>query len=261
MPRWDRALVTGASSGIGREFARQLAAQGTRLIIVARRQDRLEQLALELEPMVAVDVLVADLCDHVDVDRVARRLASADEPVDLLVNNAGIGGDIAFVDASVEHALSIVDLNVRASVALSHAAARRMATANRGTIINVSSIAGNQPRAGTAVYGATKAFVTSFSQALANELDGTGVQCTAVLPGLTATEFHDVSGISDNSPRVMWMSAAAVVETALAAAAQGRKLVIPGAINKVVSAVATPRPGRLRDRATRAAVAIVKRRG
>ena len=260
MPRWDRALVTGASSGIGREFARQLAAQGTRLVVVARRQDRLEDLALELEPMVAVDVLVADLSLRDDVDRIAQRVASDHEPIDLLVNNAGIGADGDFVDLSIERSLDAVGVNVAAVVALSHAAARRMVAMQRGTIVNVSSIAGNQPRAGTAVYGATKAFVTSFSQALDSELVGTGVTCTAVLPGLTHTEFHEVSDITDQSPRVMWMTAEAVAETALVAAAQGQRVVIPGAINKVVSAFATPRPGRLRDRATRAAVAIVKRR-
>ena len=259
MPRWDRALVTGASSGIGREFARQLAARGTRLVVVARRQDRLEDLALELEPMVAVDVLVADLSDRDDVDRVALRVASDHEPIDLLVNNAGFGAAGPFVDSSIARDLDAVGVNVTAVVALSHAAARRMTKVQRGTIVNVSSIAGNQPRAGTAVYGATKAFVTSFSQALASELDGTGVTCTAVLPGLTHTEFHEVSAIDDHSPRVMWMTAEAVVEAALVAAAEGQRVVIPGAINKVVSAFATPRPGRLRDRATRAAVAVVKR--
>jgi short-subunit dehydrogenase len=260
VPRWDRALVTGASSGIGRELARQLAAQGTRLVVVARRVDRLDQLALELEPMVAVDVLGADLTNRGDLDQVAARLASDAEPIDLLINNAGTGGDVHFVDDRLDHALDEVALNVTALVTLSHAAARRMAVAGRGAIVNVSSIAGNQPRAGNAVYGATKAFVTAFSQSLASELEDTGVTCTAVLPGLTHTEFHDVLGIADQSPRLMWMTAAEVAEATLHAAANGRRVVIPGKVNRVISAFATPRPGALRDRAGRLAVAIVKRR-
>ena len=154
---------------------------------------------------VAVDVLVADLSDRADVERVARRVASATEPIDLLVNNAGVGGDHQFVDAAIEDELDAIGVNVTALVALSHAAARRMAAAGQGTIVNVSSIAGNQPRGGTAVYGAAKAFVTAFSQSLASELEGTGVGCTVVLPGLTETEFHRVNGIADNSPRALWM--------------------------------------------------------
>jgi short-subunit dehydrogenase len=260
MPRWERALVTGASSGIGRELARQLAAEGTRLVVVARRQDRLEQLALELEPMVAVDVLPADLSDRDDVDRVAARLGSDVEPIDLLINNAGFGSDGAFVDADLDHERAQIDVNVRALVTLCHASARRMTRAGSGAIVNISSIAGTQPRAGTAIYGATKAFVTAFSQSLAIELEGTGVTCTAVLPGLTRTEFHEANGIADRSPRVMWMTAADVAEAALRAAGDGRRVAIPGAVNRVVSAFATPRPGRLREKATRAAVAIVKRR-
>jgi short-subunit dehydrogenase len=260
VPRWERALVTGASSGIGRELARQLAAQGTRLVVVARRLDRLEQLALELEPMVAVDVVAADLSDRGDIEQIAARLASNDEPIDLLINNAGIGGDVPFVDAGLDHELEAIEVNVSALVALSHAAARRMTKVGRGTIINVSSIAGNQPRAGTAVYGATKAFVTAFSQAFASELEGTGVTCTAVLPGLTHTEFHEANGIDDQSPRIMWMSAADVAEATLHAAADGRRVVIPGAVNRVVSAFATTRPGVVREKAARVAVAIVKRR-
>src|SRR4051812_15269643 len=129
MAKWERALITGASSGIGREFARQLAAQGTRLVVVARRQDRLEGLALELESMVAVDVLVADLSDGDDVDRVSQRVGSDVEPIDLLINNAGVGGNHQFVDATIQHELDAIGINVTALVRLSHAAARRMTAA------------------------------------------------------------------------------------------------------------------------------------
>ena len=258
MPIFERALITGASSGIGREFARLLAAQGTRLVVVARAQERLEELALELEPLVAVDVLVADLCNRDEVERVVRRLASDTEPVDLLINDAAIGGDRPFFDAPLQHELDQIDVNVTALVALSHAAARRMIVAGRGTIINISSIAGNQPRGGAAVYGATKAFVTAFSQALASDLEGTGVGCTLVIPGLTHTEFHRANGIAETAPRPLWMRPEDVAAKALDAAASGRRLVIPGRVNRVLSALATPRPGPLRERATRAAVAFVK---
>ena len=232
-------------------------------MVVARRQDRLEELALELEPMVAVDVLVADLSDRDDVDRVARRVASDHEPIDLLVNNAGIGTAGAFVDSSIGRDLDAVGVNVTAVVALSHAAARRMTTMQRGTIVNVSSTAGNQPRSGSAVYGATKAFVTSFSQALASELDGTGVSCTAVLPGLTHTEFHEVSDITDQSPRVMWMTAEAVVESALGGGGGGSASGDPGRDQQSgqrlchASTRAVARPGDARRRGDReAAVAL-----
>lgn len=258
MPIWERALITGASSGIGREFARRLSAQGTRLVVVARRQQRLEELALELEPYAAVDVLVADLRDREGVDRVAHRLGSQSEPIDLLINNAAMGGERPLVEAPLQHELDQIGVNVTALVALSHAAARRMTDAGRGTIINVSSIAGNQPRRDAAVYGATKAFVTAFSQSLAGELEGTGVSCTLVIPGLTDTEFHRVNGFLETSPRALWMRPEDVAAKALTAAAAGRRIVIPGAVNRALTALATPRPGPLRERATRTAVAFVK---
>ena len=258
MQRWRRALITGASAGIGREFARQLASQGTDLVVVARREERLQQLARELEPRVAVEVLVADLADNAEVERVVLRVQSDTDPVDLLINNAAVASTDAFVKLPIESQLAAVSVNVTALVALSHAAAQRMTAAGAGTIINISSISGNQPRGALAVYGATKAFVTSFSQALAIELEGTGVGCTVVLPGLTTTEFHLSSGIIDNSPAVLWMRPEDVVAKALAAASAGRRLVIPGAVNKVVSMLATPRPGRVRERAARVVIAAVK---
>jgi len=260
MPIWERALITGASSGLGREFARRLSADGTRLVVVARRQRRLEDLALELEPHVAVDVIIADLRDRDDLERVALRLASDSEPIDLLINNAAVGDERPLVDAPVGDEFDQISVNVTALVALSHAAARRMSEAGRGTIINVSSIAGNQPRRDAAVYGATKAFVTAFSQSLASELEGTGVRCTLVIPGLTDTEFHRVNGFNETSPRALWMRPEDVAAKALDAAAAGRRIVIPGTINKVLSALSTPRPGPLRERVTRTAVAFVKNR-
>jgi uncharacterized protein len=259
MSRWSRALITGASAGIGREFARQLAAQGTDLVIVARREDRLWDLARELESQVHVEVVVGDLTDRVDLERVAQRAGSAIDPIDLLINNAGVSGSHDFVRAPIERDVAMVGLNITALVTLSHAAAQQMTAIGTGTIINISSIAGNQPRGGYGVYGATKAFVTSFSQSLAVDLEGTGVGCTVVLPGITATEFQQANGIVDRSPAVLWMEADAVVAQSLAAAATGRRLVVPGTVNKALTIVSTPRPGRLRARATRAVVAVVKR--
>jgi short-subunit dehydrogenase len=259
MSRWQRALITGASAGIGREFARQLAAQGTDLVVVARRADRLADLAHELEPLVHTEVVVADLADQADLERVARRVRSTTDPIDLLINNAGIAGSADFTHSTIEQQAAVIALNVTALVTLSHAAVPPMTARGTGTIINISSIAGNQPRGGFGVYGATKAFVTSFSQSLASDLEGTGVGCTVVLPGLTATEFQEANGIVDRSPALLWMPADAVVAQSLAAAAIGRRLVIPGTVNKALTVVSTPRPGRLRARATRAAVAVVKR--
>jgi short-subunit dehydrogenase len=136
-----------------------------------------------------------------------------------LINDAAIGGDQPFFDASMQHELDQIGVNVTALVALSHAAARRMTDAGHGTIINISSIAGNQPRRGAAVYGATKAFVTSFSQSLASDLEGTGVRCTLVIPGLTDTEFHRINGFTETSPRALFMHPTDVAAKALDAAA------------------------------------------
>jgi uncharacterized protein len=223
------ALVTGASAGIGEAIVRRLAADGVKTIVVARRADRLEALAKELP---GVEVLVADVANSADIDRIVARLTD----VDLLVNNAGLGVHCKAADAPAHHFDNQVAVNIGAVVELSRAAAVAMTARRRGWILNVSSVAGGISTPDNAVYGASKAFVTNFSDALGLELKSSGVMVTALLPGYTHTEFHDVSGSpasEQGAPDWMWQTSAQVAETALADAAAGRAHSIPGTHNKV----------------------------
>ena len=156
MPRWNRALVTGASSGIGAAIARQLAADGVELVVVARDTGRLQALADELA--VDVEVLAADLTQPADVERVAERLTATDAPVDLLVNNAGFGFVGRFTDLPYDKEHAVVAVNVVAVHRLSQAAAIAMTGAGGGAIVNIASVVGYLPAAGSATYAATKAF-------------------------------------------------------------------------------------------------------
>jgi short-subunit dehydrogenase len=232
---WSSALVTGASAGIGDAFARQLAAAGTDLVLVARRAERLEQLAEELRAGgVEVDVVAADLTDRADVGRVAERLTDADRPVDLLVNCAGLGAAGPFADGDLDRYHQIVDLNVTALVDLTHAALGAMQARDRGWILNVSSLGGHAPGPKFAVYSATKAFVTSFSESLFEELRGTRVHVTVVCPGATKTEFGAIAGTeADDLPALLQQSADEVVAEALAATAAGKAVKVTGVINRV----------------------------
>src|SRR4051794_29294094 len=168
MTTYRSALVTGASSGIGREIARVLADRGAALTLVARRRDRLDELAAELGARVDVSVLAADLGSDDGVAAVERHLD--EHPVELLVNNAGVGTGGLFHELPLGPELAEIRLNVLALVRLTHACLPRMAEAGHGGILNVSSIAGNQPLQGYATYGATKAFVTSFTESFAFEV-------------------------------------------------------------------------------------------
>ena len=226
------ALVTGASAGIGEAIARLLAADGVAVTLVARRRDRLQQLADELP---GSSVLVADLAERAGRNVVAARLEGA--PVELLVNNAGFGVGSGLLDVSPSQLDAQLSVNVAAVIELSRAAARAMAAAGRGWIINVSSVAGELPTPHDAGYGASKAYVTSFSEAIAVELAPHGVRVTAVLPGYTRTEFHTVSGLDAESiPRWAWMSAESVAHAALAGSAAGRVVVVPGRRYQVATA-------------------------
>lgn len=232
-------LITGASSGLGEEFAWTLAGAGRDLVIVARNTERLEDLARRIRAVAGVDVevLTADLATEEGVATVAARLSDEDHPIDLLVNNAGFGLGARFLDTEVEQELAALDVMVRAVLVLSHAAVRAMVARGRGAILNVSSIAS---WLGNGTYAAHKAWVTSFTEGLAQELRGTGVSATAVLPGLTHTEFHERAALTayESLPAVVWLDAATVVDSALAAVRRKQVLVTPSARYAAVGAIA-----------------------
>jgi hypothetical protein len=236
---WKTALVTGASAGIGDAFARQLAAAGTDLVLVARRAEKLDQVADRLRSLgVAVEVVAADLTDAADRARVGERLADADRPVDLLVNCAGLGSAGPFADGELSTYHQIVDLNVTALVDLTHAALGAMRARDRGWVLNVSSLGGHAPGPQFAVYSASKAFVTSFSESLFEELRGTGMHVTVVCPGATKTEFGAIAGTqADDLPDVLQQTADEVVAEALAAAAAGKAVRVTGVVNRVSAAL------------------------
>jgi short-subunit dehydrogenase len=244
---WETALVTGASSGIGREIARLLAGEGTALVVVARDRARLEALAAALP--VDVEVLVADLADPTDLAAVEARVADAGRPVDLVVNNAGFGTYGRFADLDIDGEEREIAVNVTALVRLTHAALRAMRPRGRGAVLNVGSIAGLQATPGNATYGATKSFVASFGEALAGEVAGTGVTVTTVLPGYTRTEFQERAGIGGRRiPEPAWQPAGEVAATALSAARAGRPWVVPGLLNKALVSAAGPVPRGLKRR-------------
>jgi uncharacterized protein len=237
------ALVTGPTAGIGRSFARQLAAGGHDLVLVARDEGRLAELAEELRSAhgVDVEVLPADLTDRTSLAVVERRLADRDRPVDLLVNNAGFGLKARFLDNDIESEQAMLDVLVTAVLRLSHAALGAMAERGSGGIINVSSVAAFLPR-GT--YSAAKAWVNSFSEWAANEYRDRGVTVTALCPGFTRTEFHERMGVSRGSaPDFMWLDADELVATALRDFAKGRTFSIPSAQYKVITTLARVVPG------------------
>lgn len=241
--RVTRALVTGASAGLGEEFARQLAAEGTDLVLVARRGDVLESLAATLRSSNCnVEVMVADLATSEGRAMVSARIGDDERSVDLLVNNAGFGayGDVADLDADT--ARRMVEVNIVAVQRLAHAALTAFVARRSGGIINVASTAAFQPNPHAAVYGATKSFVRSFSQALSEEVNGTGVVVTAVCPGVTATEFQQVADIDVPLPDAAVMTAQDVVRLGLGAHANGRAVVVTGVANAITANVSNLLP-------------------
>jgi uncharacterized protein len=252
---WTTALVTGASSGIGREIARQLAARGTHIVAVARDEDRLAALAREVAEArddVEVEVLPADLADPDQLAAVEARLAAdaADaRPVDLLVNNAGFGTYGSFAELDRDGEEREIRVNVVAVVRLTHAALAPMLARGHGAILNVSSVAGLQATPGNATYGASKAFVASFSEAVHGELAGTGVTLTAVLPGYTRTEFQQRAGYKGRDiPGFAWQSVEDCAAEALAATRAGKAWVVTGRLNRVMVAAADVTPRGLKRR-------------
>jgi len=232
------ALVTGASSGLGEEFARLFAADGIDLVLVARRRERLETLASELRTArkVAVHVVSADLAVPEQVERVIREVQALQPEIEFLVNNAGLGNVGAFAGSELQTQLVMVDVNVRALVRLTHAFLPGMLARKKGRVLNIGSTAGLQPGPFGAVYYATKAFVNSFTEALSHELKGTGVTATVSLPGATATEFASVAGSgSTRLFRSGVMSSSEVARDAYRAMNRGTPFVVHGFMNRMLA--------------------------
>lgn len=237
------ALITGASAGLGAEFARQLARRRGDLILVARSADALEAFAAELrsEYGVAVEVLVADLSEEEDVSRVAERLRDTSDPVDLLVNNAGFGLPLQFADNDIDEEVRHLRVHVEASMRLMHAALQSM-RGRGGRIINVASVAGFISRS---TYSACKAWLIGFSRWANAEYARDGVTVTALCPGFTHTSFHERMGLAvgqEGVPGLLWLDAPSVVRTGLRDAARGKPVSIPSLRYKVVVAVARVLP-------------------
>lgn len=222
------ALITGASAGLGAEFARQLARRRADLILVARSVEALDHIASEIRSGfgVAVEVLVADLADERDVERVAARLRDTSDPVDLLVNNAGFGLPLQFADNDVDDEVRHLRVHVEASMRLMHAALQTM-RGRGGRIINVASVAGFISRS---TYSACKAWLIGFSRWANLEYARDRVSVTAVCPGFTHTSFHERMGLppgQEGVPAFMWLDARDVVREGLRDAARGRSVSIP----------------------------------
>jgi hypothetical protein len=236
-----RALVTGASSGIGKAFAERLAADGYDLVVVARDVERLELLAAGLKAGhgTDVEVLPADLGQPDQLAAVESRVARSDPAgggaIDLLINNAGFGTGGSFHQLPLEPEIAEIQLNIVALVRLTHAALSAMVPRRRGAVVNVASVGAFQASPGVATYAATKSFVLNFTEAIHEELRGTGVTAMTLCPGFTRTEFQDRAGLhASRLPGFVWQSADEVVAAALADLRRGKAICVPGAVNKAM---------------------------
>jgi len=231
------ALVTGASSGIGAEIARQLADRGHSLTLLARREERLRELAEELRAGhgVRAETVALDLGDAAGRDQLEARLGELGLAVEVLVNNAGFGDSSDFHKADRERLVSMVELNCTALLDLQARFLPAMVERGRGAVINVASTASFQPLPGTATYAATKSFVLSLSEATSAELRGTGVTVTALCPGPVKTEFAEVAGVGgaeESLPGFFWTSVEQVAREGVEAADRGKRVVVPGVMNR-----------------------------
>ena len=242
------AFITGASSGIGEAFARALAREGYNLVLAARREDRLLSLAEKLQRgnPVRVETLVVDLSEPSGIERAAAVLHEIPD-LEILVNNAGFGAHETFLEIPPEFHASMIRLHIEAPVRLARAALPGMVERGQGAVINVSSISGLIALPGSVTYGATKAYLNFFSDALRKEKAGTGVREQALLPGFTYSEFHDVAKVSRAVvPAFLWMPAVRVVNESLKGLREDRAVVIPGRIYRLMApALGLPLVGRL----------------
>jgi short-subunit dehydrogenase len=252
------ALITGGTAGIGRAFADRFAALGYDLVLVARNRERLDEAAAELRGEageerkhgpVRVETLSADLATVEGRSLVEGRLGEKDRPVDILVNNAGFGLGHSFRSGSLDDEERLIDVHIRAVLRLTHAALPGMVLRGKGSVINVASVAAFVPR-GT--YSASKAWVVSFSESVAAELNGTGVRCMALCPGFTHTEFHDRAEVDPNGiPSWMWLDALDVVDAAIDDLRKGLTVSVPSVKYKALVGVSKVVPRRLSTRVGR----------
>jgi short-subunit dehydrogenase len=227
-----KALVTGASAGIGETFARELAKRRYDLILTARRLDRLEQLSHQLARQYNIhcEVLAADLAIDDGLETVAARIRQTPD-LTMLVNNAGFGTIGDFADVDIEKHLSMINVHVKATVRLCHAALPGMVSNRRGDIINVSSVSGFMDNPGGTTYNSTKAYLNTFSRTLYNEVEEHGLRVQALCPGFTRTEFHEASRLTDfvnkTVPQSWWLSSEYVVKKSLKALEKKQVICIP----------------------------------
>lgn len=230
---WDnpgKALITGASSGIGLSFAKQLAQEGFDLVLLARRKDRLKAIASELESQYSIrcEIISADLSETVDINKAADYIRQQDD-LDILVNNAGFATFGYFADVAVEKSLAMMNVHLTASIQFTHAAIQGMRMRKRGAIINVSSIGSFVLTPGNVVYDATKAFLNTFSENLKLEMQDMDIRIQALCPGFTRTEFHEVGDLKNYDrkaiPDSMWMSPDEVTFLSLKALGKRKKIV------------------------------------
>lgn len=246
------ALITGASAGLGAEFAHQLAARGADLVLVARSQDALDALAAELREAYgnAVEVLVADIVDEIGINQVAARIAESEHPIDLLINNAGFGLPLQFADNDVEDEVRHLRIHIEAPLRLMHAALGAM-RGRGGRIINVASVAAFIPRS---TYAACKNWLVGFSEWANAEYSRDGVSVTALCPGFTHTNFHERMGLAPGEEGIaswMWLDARTVVREGLRDAARGKALSVPSLRYKLIVAATRLLPSFVLSRAGR----------
>jgi uncharacterized protein len=229
-------LITGASSGIGADIARELARRGHGVTLVARREERLQELAEELEGRhgVRVETIECDVTDSDGRDALRAQLDERGLTVEVLVNNAGFGSGGAFTELDGEKEALMVRTNVEAVVALTSAYLPAMVERGRGAVLNLGSLIAFQPVPFQATYGASKAFVLSFTESLHEELRGTGVTVTALCPGPVRTEFGEAGGFGGADERIpgfMWLSSDDVAEAGVEGLEKGKRVVVPGELN------------------------------
>lgn len=245
-----RALITGPTAGIGCELAKLFAAHHFDLVLVARDEERLKKVAAELRAAHAIEAMILpkDLANDTAPQEIFDALS--DRPISVLVNNAGFGSQGAFAQDKLDLSLNMMHANMNALVQLTHLFLQPMLARQKGHILNVASTAAFQPGPFTNIYYATKAFVFSFSVALAQELDGTGITVTTLCPGFTRTEFHERANIKRPASLKM-MSAQEVARAGFDGLMKGKRIVIPGAMNRIRSVFARGLPAPLTARIVR----------